>query len=88
MRPLPWLANPGNEPPRGREVRRAPVTLVKQWKEREGREGGNILEDVLPRKTLTINTIPVMAANTSQSGILTHAQTRFETEAKGNSERA
>ena len=65
------------------KVRQAPVTLVKQWKEREGREGGNILEDVLPRKTLTINTIPVMAANTSQSGILTHAQYQTPLTTKG-----
>ena len=37
-----------------------------EWREREGR-GGDILEDMLPHKTLTVNAIPVMAANTSQS---------------------
>ena len=47
--------------------RQAPVALIKQWNESEGRGGGGILEDVLPHQTLTVNAIPVMATNTSQS---------------------
>ena len=43
----------------------APVTLVNSGK--EGREGGDILEDVLLHKTLTVNATPVMPANTSQT---------------------
>ena len=50
--------------------RQAPIALIKQWKEGVGIGGGggegNILEGMLPHKMLTVNAIPVMAANTSQ----------------------
>ena len=66
-RPLPWLANPGNPAmsPHA-EGRTGTRHTGKQWKEREGR-GGTSLRTCSHTKTLTVNTIPVMAANTSQS---------------------
>ena len=64
---LPLLANPGNramspyaEGDTG--TRHTELTVER------GREGRGMLEDVLPSKTtLTVNTIAVKAANTSQS---------------------
>ena len=47
-RPLPWLANPGNPAmsPRAEGKKQAPVTLIKQWKEKEGQGRGDILHGV------------------------------------------
>jgi len=44
-RPLPWLANPGN-PAMSLHVKggkQAPITLIKQWKERQGQGRGKNL---------------------------------------------
>ena len=56
---------PSHEPPHVREDRNPSHWLNSGKKGREG--GGYILEDVLPLKMLTVDAIPVMAANTSQS---------------------
>jgi len=48
-RPLPWLANPGNpamSPLTEGEKKQALVTLIKQWKEREGQGRGDSLQGV------------------------------------------
>jgi len=39
---FPWLANPGNPAmsPHAEGRKQAPVTLIKQWKEKGGREEG------------------------------------------------
>ena len=49
-RPLPWLANPGNQAmsPHAEGEKQAPVTLIKQWKERE-RRGRGIASNESPR---------------------------------------
>ena len=57
-RPLPWLANPDNpamSPLVEGEKKKAPVTLTKQWKEREG-QGRETASKESPRsgKTLTL----------------------------------
>ena len=56
-RPLPWLANPGNPAmsPQPEGKRQAPVTLIKQWKEREG-QGRETASKESPRsgETLTL----------------------------------
>jgi len=46
-RPLSWLANPGNLAMSTHAERRkqAPITLIKQWKERKGREWENSLQE-------------------------------------------
>ena len=53
-----WLANPGNpphKPPCGKRKKQAPVTMIKQWKEREGQGRGDSLQGVPTlRKTLTL----------------------------------
>ena len=47
-RPLPWLAIPGNPAisPMLKEKKQAPVTLIKQWKEREGQGRGDSVQGV------------------------------------------
>ena len=70
-RPFLWLANPGNPAmsPHA-EGRTGTRHTGKQWKEREGRGGGTSLRTCSHTKPLTVNTIPVMAVNTSSLSTL------------------
>ena len=43
---LPWLANPGNPAMIPHVEKQAPVTLIRQWKERKGQGRGDSLQGV------------------------------------------
>ena len=50
---------PSHEPPRTRDKKQAPVTLKNQWKNKKGREGGELNDDCSrPRWLKELHALP------------------------------
>ena len=66
-RPLPWLTNPGNPAmsPYVEGGKQAPITLIKQWKEREGQGKGDSLQGV-PTLRRNANAQKMLTQNTNK----------------------